>query len=1077
MKSKEQAGRYRLFSIAALSFFLLLCTAFRLSAQTPANYPTWWANYGVLSGTTPNDYAVANQGQAKNIAVAAISELDNDLAQFGGSQLDSLSAILSGTTAQTNDYAAINLGQLKALAQPFYDRLLSLGYTLGPLSSGTYPWIGHTPNDYAAANIGQLKYAFSFDVTSSSTGSTIPDWWIMHYFGSLTVSGTTLNPSAFVPWSAGQVTYLQAYQQGLNPIDFYNGQTPTLAIVSGNGQTGPPGGYVPNPLVVSVANASGTGIAGAPVTFQVTSGSGYVQVAGAVAASGSATVFANGSGQAEVYFLLSGNTNATTQITATTGTGSSMQQVQFTASTDNGSGQFASPFAPSNCIGTVNGDGSLTITWTNNTNGIENYILVEQQQSGGTWQAVSPQLPAGTTSYQIVSPSGSGRYRVDPYTPDALNPGGDPPNPGPPVFFPISGLPFAAIDLSGTTTNGNPVNLVTIDDSNNIAYGFFAGTLGTYSDAANTQGFSNQFTTYTWSNGQASPVQTVPTGATEVAESGTESYTIGLAVGGVPLQDFGIDAAGDLWGVCGLFNESGAGQTLGFVTGKSTASGTATVFGNTLNPAYPPYGSATLPGAGTVTPALYINELTSPTNYSGYARGYLPNDINQPLDDGVLVHSGTTIIFDSTLTQADVGNCTLVSDSFFPSGNLVPPLPHQLNAAGWVLGLSEDYYSLAVWTGTSVVPLPGTPVALNNEGYVAGYQTDPSTDLTTAYIWTSGSGVQPLAQLLPTAYQSEVTNIQPIDISGTDTDGSINVLFLATYQTDSGGDQASGTFLLTLTGGTNANVLQQVSFPASVKSYYITGPITLSPQRIMVAVANISMTGTEGASVTGTDHAVVLVPEDLIQVDAFIPQTWVYEPPLAIFADSGNSRKNPLDASLTSGSAIFIQNSPEFKVRQTLNVCSYSYYDPDGSLEEATKQTKVGGTREYRAGQLVNGEIPANAVPNASGTATPSIDDVTVDHLSQGVVAATFEMQVSNPIAIGASLAPIEYNITVKIDRSNPSQPVYTVFGSNCEFPAYEIYINGQQVYHYDPIPAGDGPADLLWGMTQSFNNTGPLDH
>ena len=86
-------------------------------------------------------------------------------------------------------------------------------------------------------------------------------------------------------------------------------------------------------------------------------------------------------------------------------------------------------------------------------------------------------------------------------------------------------------------------------------------------------------------------------------------------------------------------------------------------------------------------------------------------------------------------------------------------------------------------------------------------------------------------------------------------------------------------------------------------------------------------------------------------------------------------------------------------------------------------------------------------------------------------------MQVSNPIAIGASLAPIEYNITVKIDRSNPSQPVYTVFGSNCEFPAYEIYINGQQVYHYDPIPAGDGPADLLWGMTQSFNNTGPLDH
>jgi hypothetical protein len=329
-----------------------------------ATPPSWWSGYGVLNGNAANDYAVANQGQAKNIAVAAVQEMDNDLAQFGGSGLDGLAATLLSGSASSNDYAAVNLGQLKALTQPFYDRLLSLGYTGSPLTSGTYPWAASSqaPNDYAAANIGQVKNAFSFDVTLSSDGSGVPDWWEQKY----SVSGT-----GTVIWSGGQVTDLQAYQQGLNPIDFYNGQSFTLAIVSGTNQTGSPGGYLPLPMTVVVTGSGGAGIPGAPVTFEVASGGGYVQAPGAVAASGSATVLADGNGQAQVYFLLSSASNNTSQITATTGTGSSAQQVEFTEYSDDGTGQFASLFAPSNCIGTVNSDGSYTLAWTNNTNGIE----------------------------------------------------------------------------------------------------------------------------------------------------------------------------------------------------------------------------------------------------------------------------------------------------------------------------------------------------------------------------------------------------------------------------------------------------------------------------------------------------------------------------------------------------------------------------------------------------------------------------------------------------------------------------------------------------------------------------------
>jgi hypothetical protein len=175
--------------------------------------PGWWSNYGVLSGSSANDYAIANQGQVKNMAVAAVQEMDNDLAQFGGSGLDGLAATLLSGSASSNDYAAINLGQLKALAQPFYDRLLSLGYTGSPLTSGTYPWAAssHAPNDYAAANIGQVKNAFSFNVAYSSSGSGIPDWWEQHFY-----PGETVSPTGYS--SSDELTNMENYLEGINPV-------------------------------------------------------------------------------------------------------------------------------------------------------------------------------------------------------------------------------------------------------------------------------------------------------------------------------------------------------------------------------------------------------------------------------------------------------------------------------------------------------------------------------------------------------------------------------------------------------------------------------------------------------------------------------------------------------------------------------------------------------------------------------------------------------------------------------------------------------------------------------------------
>jgi hypothetical protein len=383
-------------SIWLLLVVVLTLTAARSDAQTPgpSPSPSWWSSYGVITGTNPNDYAAANQGQAKNIALAAVYELDKDIAQFGGSGLDDLTTtVLSGTAVQENDYGAVNLGQLKALVQPFYDRLLALGYTEGPLSSGSYPWVGGTANDYALANLGQLKYLFSFDVTYSATGDSVPDWWLQKYF-----PGQSMTSGSSTLWDS-QVTLLQAYQEGLNPINDNNGQSPTITIVSGAGQTGPPGGFVPAAIVISVSNSSGP-LAEAPIAVAVSSGTLWQTSLQSLTSP--VTLYTDSNGQAKVYFQLPNVDNATSRITITAGTGSEQTQVTCGESSDNGAGTYVSPFDPSNVVATLNSDGSVDVSWTNNADPNDTQpINIQYRDKNGNWVTAVANVPAGTTSYHV----------------------------------------------------------------------------------------------------------------------------------------------------------------------------------------------------------------------------------------------------------------------------------------------------------------------------------------------------------------------------------------------------------------------------------------------------------------------------------------------------------------------------------------------------------------------------------------------------------------------------------------------------------------------------------------------------
>jgi hypothetical protein len=91
----------------------------------------------------------------KNFALAAGLELE---AKLPHGAADGVKSLIAGFSTG-DDYAAINLGQLKAVAKPFYDRLIAEGIAKG------YPWTdGGQADDSAAANLGQLKTVFSFEI-------------------------------------------------------------------------------------------------------------------------------------------------------------------------------------------------------------------------------------------------------------------------------------------------------------------------------------------------------------------------------------------------------------------------------------------------------------------------------------------------------------------------------------------------------------------------------------------------------------------------------------------------------------------------------------------------------------------------------------------------------------------------------------------------------------------------------------------------------------------------------------------------------------------------------------------------
>lgn len=243
----------------ALVLMLAAARAFADPPAYPVNqqiyYPPWWYDYDLVDQNPTaviNNYAPVNIGQLKNVAYAAKLYLDAQLASVGGADIAGVTVgnqtianftVYDSTNPGAN-YQVVQLGQLKAVAQHFYDRLNAVGYntTLNLVNHGypsnwayAYPWNPSTPttSNYAPANIGQLKAVFSFDLSNFTPSANDPNgisWaWQLALYGNV----DTINSSNWMTLSTSGNSSIPDYKNA-NPSSPANLTVTIVQPLSGN---------------------------------------------------------------------------------------------------------------------------------------------------------------------------------------------------------------------------------------------------------------------------------------------------------------------------------------------------------------------------------------------------------------------------------------------------------------------------------------------------------------------------------------------------------------------------------------------------------------------------------------------------------------------------------------------------------------------------------------------------------------------------------------------------------------------------------------------------------------------------
>jgi len=219
-------------SMGVLSRFMVVGCWLSTGLLQAGEIPQWWESRNVLRESAAHDFHPVNQGQVKWMGLKAYEEFLEKLPSDANTNL--LNRI--DQFPEGNNFRPANLGMLKAVALPFYERLIAEGYALD------FPWAGKEARDYALANQGQLKNLFRFDLDAfDSNGNGLPDWWERLY---------GLSDPQGDPDGDG-LTNLQEYQLGTHPLIAGFAVSGTENTPVGIGEVNPPAGALTEVLSVN----------------------------------------------------------------------------------------------------------------------------------------------------------------------------------------------------------------------------------------------------------------------------------------------------------------------------------------------------------------------------------------------------------------------------------------------------------------------------------------------------------------------------------------------------------------------------------------------------------------------------------------------------------------------------------------------------------------------------------------------------------------------------------------------------------------------------------------------------------
>lgn len=211
-------------------------------------------------------------------------------------------------------------------------------------------------------------------------------------------------------------------------------------------------------------------------------------------------------------------------------------------------------------------------------------------------------------------------------------------------------------------------------------------------------------------------------------------------------------------------------------------------------------------------------------------------------------------------------------------------------------------------------------------------------------------------------------------------------------------------------------------------------------------------------------HWEVILEDETFEVefDTFIPSNNVEGPP-GEKCGRGRDRQQLY----FEGDDRTFQLGGSFRTRQTVTLTIVDD-DPDGGIVDGSVQNLVGTTRSYAEDALADGVIDDDDRDDElldchllHEVDTASNADMSVTPLAGGENSVLVWLQggPGNPLAHPS--CDIDWNLFLRLTDTDEGT-VWALVGSHDSFPAYEIYVNGEEIYRHDPGPPPYGFFDLL---------------